>query len=395
MDSVTFAENKFPTIYDYEESARNDAGTVINEIKGSSNLVFDATVGTTEAYDFTFTREIERNHTARPMAFDEGWVASKDGRTEQVSARTMRVGDAREFDQLVRSGTSDNGYAMKSEALANMSSSIIRDKARCILYGGMPAENGTINAKEISGLSTYLDVISDYGKMKTIWEEGRFAPFKGENGLTLDNQEGSEVTDGTVITSAKENKVWASVYGIAWGKDGVFTTFPRYKGARTGTGSYNIEIHKDENATYEDKFDGLRKYAWKDVVVADAFFGVCVKNRFALSAVRNVYLDHKKKADREDEMYRLRQNLITMKRFFEMGETGLTMRFYASPMLLNAMEEFMKDRVQLVGVTPNSNDGSYGALNTGRLVIADGIELISDFAFKTTEKFIAEKETWA
>ncbi len=393
MDIVTFAQNGFPTIYDYEEAARDSASAVIDEIKGSSNLIFDAAVGTTEGYNITFTRELEKKNTAVSMAFDEGWRIGTDGRTEEISTGTMRVGDARSFDQLVRGGTSDNGNARKMKALQNMASSILRKKAQCILYGGMPAKDGSVNAKEITGMVSYLDTISDYGKMVSIWEEGRFAPFKGENGLTLDNQEGAEVTDSSAVTEAKSNNVWASVYGIAWGRDGVFTTYPRYRG--TGSGAYNMEIHKDNDSSYIDKFDEEKRYAWKDIVVADAFFGYGVRNRFAISGLRNIYLKHKKKADREDEMYRVRQNLITMKQFFDMGETGLTMTFYASPLLLNAMEEFMKDRVQLVGLTPNSNDGSYGKLNNGRLLIADGIELVSDFAFKTSEGFISEKETWA
>lgn len=393
MDTVTFNGRSYPTIYDYEEAKRLSAQGIVDEIKGKSNLIFDAAVGTTLGYTFTFDRLLEKKNTARAMAFDEGWVAGKDGRTETIASETMRVGDARRFDELVSGGTSDSGMAGRMEAMKNMAQSIFDLKGNCLLYGGQSDSDGNVNPKEIPGMVSYLDKISDYSKMISVYEEGKYAPFKGENGLTLDNQDGSEATDTTDVTSAKSKSVWASIFGIAWGKDGVFTTFPQYQNGRSG--AYNLIIRPSNNSPYTDKYDGLEKMLWDDWFVADAFFGLGVRNRFCLSGLRNIYLGHKKKADREDEAYRVRQNLISMKRFFDMGKTGLTMRFYTSPYVINLMEEYQKNNVVMASLTPDGNSGSYGKLNSGRLVIAEGIELVADFAFKTSEAFVSEKEEWA
>lgn len=391
MDTVTFAERKYPTIYDYEEAKRLNASTIVDEIKGKSNLVFDAAVGTTEGYRFTFDRVLEKKNTARAMAFDEGYQAAKDGRSEEIASETMRVGDARTFDELVSDGVSDGGLAAREIAIKNMASSIIKLKGDSLLYGGQL--NGTsVNPKEIPGMVSYLSKISDYNKMISVYEEGQYAPFKGENGLVFDNQDGSDATDSSATEAAKSDKVWASIFGIAWGTNGVFTTYPRYH--KRGSGAYNFMIHAGNPNSYTDKYDGIEKTNWDDWYTADAFFGLGVRNRFCLSGLRNIYLGHKKKADREDEAYRIRQNLIAMKRFFDMGETGLSMRFYTSPYVINLVEEFQKNQVTLIGHTPDENSGAYGKLNDGRLVVAEGIELVADFAFKTSEAFVSEKESW-
>ena len=79
-----------------------------------------------------------------------------------------------------------------------------------------------------------------------------------------------------------------------------------------------------------------------------------------------------------------------MYNFFRMGETGLSMNFYCSTFLLSKFEQYQKQKVIMVGTSPNQNDGSYGRLNTGRIQVADGIWLVSDFAVKTSEPFISD-----
>ena len=390
MDGVTFEERLYPSAYDYEDAARNGnmGAAVVSEIKGRSNLVFDAAIGTTSGYRFEYDREVEKNHTAHPAAFDEGWTADTDPRTMTVSADTMRVIDARKFDQLVARGTSDSGNARRAKAITNMSTSIINEKARNIIYGGQPASDGTVNGKEIDGFMSYLDEITDIDAMKTRWEGGIASPFTGEYGLTIDNQNGAEYKQGTDLTTQKGQSVWTSVVGIAWGEDGCFTTYPQYLAGLLG---YNIIIHKDNPAPYTDKRDGKTKMIWDDIVTGECAFGIGVKNRFCISGLRNIYLGHKNREDMADEMYRVEQNLIEMYNFFNLGVTGLAMTFYCSPFLLAKFEQFQKNRVVMVGTTPNQNDGSYGRINNGRLVVADGITLVSDFAFKTTESFITEE----
>ncbi len=390
MDGVTFEERLYPSAYDYEDAAKNGnmGAAVVSEIKGRSNLVFDAAVGTTSGYRFEYDREVEKKHTAHPAAFDEGWTAETDGRTETVSADTMRIIDSRKFDQLVRRGTSDSGNARRAMALTRMSESLINEKARNILYGGMPAADGTVNGKEIAGFVSYVSEITDLDAMKKRWEGGLVSPFTGEYGLTLDNQDGAEYQEGTSLTTQQSQNVWTSVFGIAWGPDGCFTTYPQYLEGLLG---YNLKVHRDNPAFYEDKRDGKTKMAWDDIVTGEAAFGIGVKNRFCISGLRNIYLGHKNRKDMADEMYRVEQNLIEMYNFFRLGETGMTMNFYCSPFLLSKFEQFQKNRVVMVGTTPNQNDGSYGRINNGRLQVADGITLVSDFAFKTTESYISEE----
>ena len=390
MDGITFASKKYPSVFDYEEAKRRGSVEIVDEIQGSSNLVFDATVATTHGYKFEFEREVEKRHTARPMAFDEGYIAAGGKRTETVSCDTMRVGDARRFDELVADTTSDDGVAEREEAIKLMGQGIVTEKARCMLYGGLPADDGIVNGKEIPGLYQYVGKISNKQRMVETWEKGIYSPFIGENGYTIDNQDGAEYTTANLIDNKKIENVWTSILGVSWGKNGVFTTFPKYSKGKGG--AYNIRIKPSNSSPYVDPLDGIERMAWDDWVIGDAYFGLGVKNRFCISGLRNIYLGHVKKADIEDEMYRVQQNLIAMKRFFDMGKTGTTMQFYCSAFLLDQMEMFMKGRVEYIATSPNQNDGSYGKLHTGRLRIADGIELISDFAFKTTESFVTNRE---
>ena len=388
MDQITFAKNGYPTVFDYEEAKRDGSVEIVDEIQGASNLVFDAAVATTNGYKYEFDREVEKKHTARPMAFDEGYIAAGGKRTETVSCSTMRVGDARRFDELVAGVTSDDGVAERTEAIKNMGQSIIYEKARNILYGGLPAEDGVVNGKEIPGLYTYIDTISNRDRMVSAWENGEI-PFIGEKGYTINNAEGHEVSTDYVDAN-NDKAAWTSILGIAWGSKGAFTTFPLYSKGKGG--AYNIQIKASNPSPYTDKMDGLQKMAWDDWVIGDAYFGLGVKNRFCISGLKNIYLNHKKVADINDEMYRVQQNLIAMKRFFDMGQTGMTMKFYCSAFLLDKMEAFLKGGVKYIGLYPNQNDGSYGKLHTGRLIVADGIELVSDFAFKTTERLVTAEE---
>lgn len=395
MDGVTFVENKFPSAFDYQDSSNLNGMAVVDEIQGTSNLVFDAAVGTTDGYTFQYDRIVEKKNTAHTATFDEGWYAGTDPRRETKSAGTMRVTDARQFDKLVRRGTDDSGVARTAEAITNMGRSIISLKAKCIMYGGLPASDGTVDYKQIPGVVSYLDRISDIDKMKQIWEKGESAPFVSENCMAIDNQDGAEYSSTEVsssISSLHGSDVWTSVYGISWGPNGVFTTFPKNL---PGVAGYNIESHLDIPTPVVDKNDGITKMYFRDFYNAESVFGLGIKNRFCASGLRNIYLGHKKKADRFDEMYRVEQNIIQLYNFFRMGETGGTMTFYCSQFLLNQMEQYQKSRVSYMAAPGSNNNAEYGRINSGMLQIADGIVLKSDYAIKTTEPFISEKEVYA
>lgn len=385
MDQETLINGKYPTIYDYEDSANLNGMAVIDEIKGTSNLVLDACViPTNGGYRHEFKREIEKKYEARTAAFDEGYVASGGTRTMKLSVGTMRITDAKQFDILTERGTSDAGVARRARNIANLGDSLIHKKAYQLLYGGQAHPDGSFDAKEIPGFASYLDKISDYDAMINRWENEE-CPFADENCLAIDNQEGADTSDSTAVTSAKENNVWTSIYGFAFGENGAFTTYPSNLSNLAG---YSVEYTPNNLTTYVDKADGLTKYRKFDLVTGEACFGAGVANRFCLAGLRNIYLAHKTKDDIFDEMYRVEQNLIKIKDFFEQGETGYNMVFYTSKFLVHQMAQFQQNRLIRVDLGGNTNKGNVGNETPEEILIAPGLILKSDFAIKRNEPFI-------
>ena len=112
MDQATLKEHNYPTIFDYEDAARVNEMTLVDEIKGQSQLVLDAAViPTNQGFSHEINRVIEKKYEARAAAMDEGWVSSGGTRTMKVSFPTMRVTDAKEFHPLTARLTSDGGAA--------------------------------------------------------------------------------------------------------------------------------------------------------------------------------------------------------------------------------------------------------------------------------------------
>ena len=386
MDQEALLNGKYPTIYDYEDAANLAGMAVIDEIKGTSNLVLDAcVVPTNGGYRHEFKREIEKKYEARTAAFDEGYVVSGGTRTMKLATGTMRVTDAKQFDILTERGTTDGGAARRAKNVANLAESLLHKRAYCMLYGGLAHPDGSFDAKEIPGFASYLDKISDYDAMIGRWEDEE-CPFEDENCLAINNQEGSETSDSTAVEDAQDQKVWTSIYGFAFGEHGAFTTYPSNLPFLAG---YSMEYTPDNLTTYVDKADGLTKYRKFDLVTGETSFGVCVENRFCLAGLRNIYLRHKTKDDIFDEMYRVEQNLIKIKDFFEQGETGYDMVFYTSKFLVHQMAQFQQNRLVRVDMGGNTNKGNVGDQTPSEILIAPGLILRSDFAIKRNEPFIA------
>ena len=386
MDQATLKEHNYPTIFDYEDAARVNEMTLVDEIKGQSQLVLDAAViPTNQGFSHEINRVIEKKYEARAAAMDEGWVSSGGTRTMKVSFPTMRVTDAKEFHPLTARLTSDGGAAEMRNRITNLSRSIIKKKDDCILYGGLAHPDGTYDAKEVPGIVSYLDEIKDFDEMVKKWEAGQ-CPFEDDNCLALDNQDGANTTDSSTVTGAEGSRVWTSVYGIAFGTNGVFTTYPSNLPL---LGGYGLNYRMDIPAKYEDKYDGLTKHESYDLVTGEATFGVGVANRFSLVGLRNIYLGHALKEDRFDEMYRLEQNLMKLADWFSLGETGLTLAFYANRFLVHQVAEYLNNRIVRVDLGNNSNGGQANTQNVTSIEVVPGIMLYSDFAITRTEAFVS------
>lgn len=385
MDQTTLLNGKFPTIFDYEDAADKTSSVIIDEIKGQSQLVLDASVIPTSAgFRHEIKRVIEKKYDAKTAAFDEGYVASGGTRTMKVAFETMRVTDAKEFDQLTQRLTSDQGKAEMAARIANIIDSIIRKKDECLLYGGIPHPDGSVDAKEVPGFASYLDEISDYDAMVSKWENGE-CPFSNENCMAIDNQDGASTSDASAVTDKQDERVWTSIYGFAFGREGAGTTYPANLPIAGYGMSYKMGLHEKT----EDKYDGILKHRDYDLVTGEAAFGCYVANRFSLTGLRNIYLGHASKEDRFDEMYRVEQNLIKLADWFSLGETGMTMRFYTNRFLVHQLAEYLNNRIVRVDLGTNSNTGKQNNTNITSIEVVPGITVYSDFAIKRNEAFIA------
>lgn len=396
MEQVTATEyyknGMYPTVFDAEDAAM--AGSygrvLVDEIKGVSHILEHAAVVPTNArFSHEYDREIEHIDTAKTAAMDEGWYASGGTRTVTLSCDTMRLSDSKEFDQLQERGSADKGVAVRAKNLKQMADSMLRRKVKGILYGGLPNAEKKIDAKEVPGLVTYLDKISNMQAMIQRYEEGRYSPFISENCLAIDNQEGASSQAASAVSGKKESNVWSSVYMIAWSNLGVFTTYPSHLASYAG---YNMNYRVGDRIDYIDKYDGIQKHRYKDTADAELMFGVGVANRYCLAGLRNIYLGHSVKDDLMDEMYRVEQNLIKMASFYRKGETGIPVYFYANDELVRQMAAYQQNRLSRVTNTPTQNSGALGNMINAAIEVSPGISLISDFAVKQSESFISEKE---
>ena len=146
-----------------------------------------------------------------------------------------------------------------------------------------------------------------------------------------------------------------------------------------------MEFGTEKNA----KDDNGEYYAY-DYVNFDMYFGVGVLNRYCLMGLRNIFLGHTNSTALFDEMAAVERNLITLKDFYDRGETGYTMAFYCSPRLITAMEQYQKaNKVNYYAVDSREFNGMSPLKRPKFLPITSDIVLYSDVCFKTSEKYVS------
>mgnify|MGYP007039775053 CR=1 FL=1 len=379
MNTEFFETNKYKTIFDMQDAANPDQLAIISEMNNTSALVASAPIiESSNGMTHTFKRKGEFVNTAKAASYTEGYTSGTDERTSDREIQCGRVIDARSFEHLESPLASDEGIAAKAKALSNMSKSIIEKKAHDIMYGGHDKYG-----KEILGLTSYLENIKNINAMFRKIDQNK-SPFDGEECLALSNRTGLTVSDASTVTEAQSSEVWTSIYGIAWGNEEVFTVYPKNR----PIGGYSTTWHFDNRKPYTDPLDGLEKETWKDTVTGEAFFGVGVANRFCLNGLRNIYLDHVKEEDTMLEMANAAKNIRNMYRFFRQGRTDTNMIFFCNDTLLAQMDAYLQNRAIQVSNEPGGNLG-YFIDNFDTLRLSNHILLVSDFAVKMDEKFVA------
>ena len=75
--------------------------------------------------------------------------------------------------------------------------------------------------------------------------------------------------------------------------------------------------------------------------------------------------------------------------WFSLGETGLTLTFYANRFLVHQVAEYLNNRIVRVDLGNNSNGGQSNTQNVASIEVVPGIMLYSDYAITRTEPFIS------
>lgn len=380
MDPETYANGKYPTLFDAESNAKDELKTLINELDQTSEIVANAPMYPSKyAVSHTYDREGEFTNTAKDAAYDEGWQYEKDGRSREYEAYMGRIIDGGKFNPLQDDYTIDDGMATRAKRLKNITRSIIEKISYNMIYGGKDDLG-----KQALGATSFLEDIYTYQDiMKSVSNDK--LPFKGDNScIAFDNQRGLTTSDSDTIATEKGQNVWTSIYGIAWGPTQMYGIYPSSKG------QYGISFkwHMDQPDSYTDPMDGKKKDIWVDKLTAEAFYGLCIPNRWSLCGLRNIYVFHEDEDDQMLEMARVKKNLQHMWRCFSIGKPDLNMTFYCNDMILDQMEDYLTGKVISVATAPGSNDGSSVNM-VKRLRVTNNITLVSDPAIKITEEFIS------
>lgn len=397
-NNTFYANGKFPTIFDYTNKANEDGLAIIDEIKYETNFLRDAMLKpTNDGLRERYTRKSENVHQPSFASLDEGYTPSKVTTTdEEKSFGTMRVIDRVQWEHRQSIlATKEQVAAQRAEELRAILDGFVDMKQKTMLYSRSQEDTDTdttTKGKKEPGLFSMLEKIYDASKISALYAryEDRQNPFApvGENLIALSNFSSNRTGKGSDYTTSAA-KAWTSILGVAFGTNGVVTTYPEAVGANAGAG-FNMDI-KDN---IEDK-DSEGKYYTYDRINFDAYFGIGVLNRYCLSGIRNIYLGHTNKNAIFEEMESVENNLITLKDFFNLGKTNLTMEFYCSPRLITQMELYQKEKAGSAAVTYMAQAGTreFNGVNPRRrpdsIQITHDIVLKSDYCFKTSEKFVA------
>ena len=393
----------YPTIFEYEERANVDGLAIIDEIYYESHFLTNAMVKpTNDGMRERFKRETEKVKSGHVASLDEGYYGKKKtAPLEEQSFGTMRISDQLTWEKKQPLATDDNGTALKAKQLKDATDYMLDLKVDKMLYANSAndkdAEGNAVTTKDrgkqINGLFTYVEktfTVPQYNELIDRYDS-KLNPFTNtkENLLCFSNYDADRTDASSAYKSNAEGTKFTSILGVAFGVDGVVTVFPEMVGTMAG---YGMDYKEGLEAYYEE--GGIHKSYEYDRCNFDAYFGIGVKNRYCLNAIRNIYLGHTDKKAIYEEMESVENYLIMLKDFFDLGHTGMTLQFYCNPRLITQMEMYQKEKYLSYG------NGAYNAVGSREfngmnprvrptsIQIAHDIVLNSDRVFKTNEKYV-------
>lgn len=393
-----YANNKYPTIFDYKNGMPEEGLAIIDEMNDTSTFLMHAALKpTNDGLRERFTRKGEFSHIGRVAALDEHYSPSEiKFANEEKSFGTMRVFDRIQWEKFQGAEASPEAIThQRTEELQKLIKGILKLKQKTMLYSLSAEDTDTdtsveAKGKKIAGLFSHVEkcyTSAAIQKCHELMDDGKNPFLKvDEDLLAISNYNANRSEkDSSYTTSA--GSVWTSVLAVAFGKEGVLTTFPSTISANAGAG-FNLDYKGDIETTDSDG-----KYYTYDRYNIDSYFGIGVLNRYCLSAVRNIYLGHTNKTAMYEEMEDLERNLLALKYFFGRGETGYGLEFYCNQRLLNQMEAYQLEKGGKVQFVSN-NDRNFNGISPvempNTLQIASGITLYSDVCFKTSEAYVSE-----
>ena len=398
MPNNTFYESKsYPTIFDYTNKVNENGLAIIDEIQYETNFLRNAMLKpTNDGLRERYTRKSEEFHSPSFASLDEHYKPSSVKTTnEEKSFGTMRIIDRIQWEHRQDViATPEEMAAQRAEELRVIIDGFVDAKQKAMLYSLSQEDADTANVvtvgKKEPGLFSMLEKVYDSTDIAALYKryEDRKNPFTnvGEDLVALSNYKSGRTSDAN-YSSSKD--CWTSIIGVAFGTNGVVTTYPEAVRAGAGAG-FNMDIKSDIESG-DDK-DGYYTY---DRINFDAYFGIGVKNRYCLNGIRNIYLGHTDKTALCDEMEAVENNLITLKDFFNLGKTGMALEFYCSPRLITQMEIYQKEKAGSATITYMAQIGSreFNGMNPRKrpdsIQITSDIILHSDYCFKTSEKFVS------
>ena len=393
-NNTFYANGKFPTIFDYTNRMNEDGLGIVDEIQYETNFLRDAMLTpTNDGLRERYTRKSEFFHQPKFASLDEHYKPSEVKTTdEEKSFGTMRVIDRVQWEHRQNIlATPEQVAAQRAEELRVILDGFIDAKQKAMLYSRSQEDTDTdvtTMGKKEPGLFSMLEKIYDQSDINSLYAryENRKNPFTnvGEDLVALSNFSAARATTDTNY-QGKKSGLWTSILGVAFGVNGVVTTFPEAVGANAGAG-FNMDIKADIESGNDT--EGYYTY---DRINFDAYFGIGVKNRYCLNGIRNIYLGHTDKTAIFSEMEDVENNLITLKDFFNLGKTGMTLEFYCSPRLITQMEIYQKEKFNL-GRIMSVGSRDFNGINPRKrpdsIQIAHDIVLKSDYCFKTSENFV-------
>lgn len=389
-DNSFYKSNSFPTIFDYTNNMSDAGLAVVDEIKTESNFLKHAALTpTNDGMRHRYARKNECQFTPRVAALDAHYKPSIVNPTKKEMSFECMYANGRmqwEKKQVIQTPQA-NALDTKEEGLKAAINGMLKLKQSKMLYSNSKEDPAALSEKSLSmpGLFSYLDNCYDSDAINKLYTrlDDYKNPFDnvGEKLVSISNWSATRTGKGSEYVNTGAD--FTSVLGVAFGKEGVLTVFPSTVQGNAGAG-YNMTFGTEDNA----KDDNGEFYAY-DYMNFDMYFGIGVLNRYCLTGLRNIFLGHKNSTALFDEMASVERNLITLKDFYDRGETGYTMAFYCSPRLITAMEQYQKaNKVTYNAVDSREFNGMSPLKRPKFLPITSDIVLFSDVCFKTSEKYV-------